>query len=53
MCGNEVHIKEDSGASLMFHRDSLNNLVNSYTMDLIQHTTQVSTLLLNGPVLIN
>jgi len=53
MCGNEVHIKEDSGASLMFHQDSLNNLVNSYTMDLIQHATQVCTLLLNGPVLKN
>ncbi|KAL8570276.1 hypothetical protein ACOMHN_011298 [Nucella lapillus] len=41
MCGSEVHIKEDSGASLMFQRDSLNKLVNNYTLGLVQHATQM------------
>ncbi|XP_070197186.1 serine/threonine-protein kinase PLK4-like isoform X2 [Littorina saxatilis] len=37
----EVHIMEDSGASLLFHCHSLHSLINTHTMDLIQHATQM------------
>ncbi|KAK7496407.1 hypothetical protein BaRGS_00012329 [Batillaria attramentaria] len=41
MTGNDVHIREDNGASLVFSKDCLNNLVSDYTLGLIRHATQM------------
>ncbi|XP_076467954.1 uncharacterized protein LOC143298839 isoform X2 [Babylonia areolata] len=41
LCGSEVHIQEESGASLFFQRDSLHTLVNPYTLDLVQHAVMM------------
>nr|KAG5706236.1 hypothetical protein BaRGS_019563 [Batillaria attramentaria] len=42
MTGNDVHIREDNGASLVFSKDCLNNLVSDYTLGLIRHATQTA-----------
>lgn len=41
MMDRKVHIQEDNGVALIFSQDSISNMVNVYTLDLIHHAIQV------------
>ncbi|XP_025087358.1 serine/threonine-protein kinase PLK4-like [Pomacea canaliculata] len=41
MMDRKVHIQEDNGVALIFSQDSISNMVNVYTLDLIHHAIQM------------